>query len=309
MLFKRQFYTVNKNLIDWLIFFVLSVVWGSSFILMKIGLESITAQQVAAIRIASSGLVLLPLAIRSLKQIPGKKLLIVFISGMLGNLIPAFLFCKAEEGIDSALAGALNSLTPIFVVIMGALFFRVKTSQNKIVGIVIAITGSFLLLVSKENIKEGQHLGFILMIVLATILYGFNVNMVYKYLADIKSLHIVAVALVLNAIPAILILGLNGYFHLPFSDKKVLMATGAAILLGVIGTAVATILFYMLMKRAGSIFASMVTYGIPFIAIGWGMVYGEIFGWRQVACLFVILLGVYWANKPETKKIVTSIQG
>ena len=218
-------------------------------------------------------------------------------SGVLGSLLPAYLFCVAEVGIDGALAGTLNSLTPIFVIITGALFFNTKPAANKILGIIIALTGSILLLISKSNMQESQNLVYVLFVVLATICYGINVNMVYKHLLNIGSLQIAAVALTLNAIPALLVLIVTGYFSLPLTNSDILYSTGQAALLGILGTAIASIIFYKLVKSAGAVFASMVTYGIPIIANFWGLIYGEEVGWKQFACLLLILAGVYVANR------------
>jgi drug/metabolite transporter (DMT)-like permease len=288
---------MNKNLLNWLIFIALSFIWGSSFVLMKEGLKNLSAYQVAAIRIVSSGLVLLPFAINAFKKIPVNKLVTIFMSGVLGSLLPAFLFCIAEEGIDSALAGTLNSLTPIFVIITGVLFFKSKTPVIKIIGIAISFAGSIFLLVSKGHMAESKNLVYISFVVIATICYGINVNMVHKQLGNIGSLQIAAVALTLNAIPAALVLFFTGYFNLPVSEKAVFASTFYSALLGVFGTAVASIIFYMLVKRAGAVFSSMVTYGIPVVANFWGIAYGENVGWKQFACLALILLGVYVANR------------
>ena len=289
---------MKKEILNWLIFSALSIIWGSSFILIKIGLDNhLSPYQLAALRIVSAGIVLLPTTLKYIRGIPANKLFIVFMSGVIGSFLPAFLFCLAEEGIDSSLAGTLNCLTPIFVIITGAVFFKTRTSSNKIIGIVIAFAGSFLLLFSMGHMKESQHLTYISFVVLATIFYGYNVNMVAKHLLNISSLHIAAVALTLNAIPALLVLIFTGFFSLSFGNHDLWVAIGAASILGVIGTAFATIIFYTLVKRAGGIFASMVTYGIPFIAIGWGIAFGEALGWQQVACLLIILVGVYWVNK------------
>lgn len=293
---------MSKRFTDWLIFIVLSLIWGSSFILMKIGLQQLNSYQVAALRIFSAGLILLPITIKNIKYIPKNKLSLVFLSGLIGNLIPAFLFCIAEEKIDSGLAGTLNSLTPIFVIVTGYIFFNIQTTTNKVIGILIAFIGSFLLLFSTSNLQGDMHFNLILLVILATLLYGFNVNMVAKKLSNITSLHIAAVALSLNAIPALLILIFTGYFNLPLNNKAFLISTGASVLLGVLGTAIATIIFYMLVKRAGGVFATMVTYGIPFIAIGWGIIYGESFGWQQAFCLLIILSGVYYSNRKIRNK-------
>jgi drug/metabolite transporter (DMT)-like permease len=288
---------LNKGFLNWLIFIVLSFIWGSSFIMMKEGLLNLDAFQVASLRIIFSGIVLLPSAVKHFKIIPKNKLGIIFMSGVLGSLLPAYLFCVAEIGIDGALAGTLNSLTPIFVIITGALFFSSKTAANKILGICIAFTGSILLLLSKGRMHESQNLIYVSYVVLATICYGFNVNMVFKYLKDIGSLQIAAVALTLNAIPALIVLYFTGYFSLSLTDSGILYSTGHAALLGILGTAIASIIFYKLVKSAGAVFASMVTYGIPIIANFWGIISGEEVGWKQFACLVLILLGVYIANR------------
>lgn len=283
---------------DWLLFAALSVIWGSSFILIKIGLNNhLSPYQVAAIRIVSSGIVLFPIAIGAFKKIPSAKIKLVFLSGMLGSLLPAFLFCIAENGIDSSLAGMLNALTPVFVIVIGAVFFKASTGRNKITGTAIAFAGSVLLVLSKGGMQESNHLLYVSFVVLATIMYAVNLNMVTKYLSDIPSLQITAVALTLNAIPALIILIATGFFSLPFQQHDILVATSASVVLGIGGTAIATFLFYALVKRAGGLFASMVTYGIPFIAVAWGIYFKEKFEWPQVACLLIILSGVYLANR------------
>lgn len=288
---------MNKNFLNWLLFIVLSLIWGSSFILMKLGLHQLSSYEVAALRILSAGLILLPITLKYIGSIPNEKLFLIFLSGSLGSLIPAFLFCIAEEKLDSALAGTLNSLTPVFVIVTGAVFFKNKVPANKITGIFIAFTGCVLLLFSKTQLQTDPHFSSVALIILATIFYGFNVNMVSKNLLHIPSLRIAAIALSLNAIPALLVLIFTGYFSLALDNKEVLMSTVAAIVLGIGGTAIATIIFYMLVKRAGGIFATTVTYGIPFVAIGWGIFYKENFGWLQVFSLLVILVGVYYTNK------------
>lgn len=264
---------------------------------MKEGLRFLNAYQVASIRIISSGLVFLPVALRSFKKIPKDKLFIVFLSGTLGSLLPAYLFCMAEENIDSALAGVLNSLTPIFVIITGALLFNSKTSANKVIGILVAFTGSILLFFSQPDFSANANVSSILMVVLATVMYGINVNMVHRHLAHIPSLNIASLALMSNAIPALIVLAFTGYFKQDFTGHGMLGSAGFACILGVVGTAVASVLFYMLIKKAGAVFSSMVTYAIPIVAIGWGIFYGEKIGWKQVLSLMVILAGVYLANR------------
>jgi drug/metabolite transporter (DMT)-like permease len=286
---------LNKELVSWIFFSVLSVIWGSSFILMKIGMETLSAYQVASLRIASAGIVLLPLTVRHIRSIPLNKLGIVFLSGILGSLFPSFLFCIAETKIDSALAGALNALTPIFAIVAGIMIFDLQVSSKKITGILIAFSGSILLLLSK-GLKDSTNIYYSFLIVLATMSYGINVNMVQKYLSNISSLRIASVGLSLCAIPALLVLLLTGYFNV-FTNVAKIKGTIAASTLGIFGTAIANILFYMLIKRAGVLFTSMVTYGIPIVAIFWGILDHEDIGWRQLVSLTIILAGVYVANR------------
>lgn len=284
----------------WLLFIGLSFIWGSSFILMKEGMVALTAIQVASLRIVSAGLVLLPMAMKYIKLIPSNKLLPVFLSGTLGSLLPAYLFCYAEQGIDSSLAGALNSLTPIFVIVTGALFFNNRASTQKVIGVLVAFSGCVMLFFSQPNLMLQGNLNYALLIIMATVCYGVNVNLVFKYLKEIPSLQIVSVAMCLNAIPAMAALYFFGFFKLDFSATSVWVASGFSILLGALGTSVANILFYMLIKKAGAVFSSMVTYGIPFVAIFWGIIYHENTGWMQVLSLSIILAGVYIANRRKT---------
>lgn len=286
----------GKDFFNWFIFILLSIIWGSSFIMMKEGLLYLSAYQVAALRIVFAAIILLPWAIKYISRMTKKKILIIFVSGMLGNLFPAFLFCIAEEGMDSALAGTLNSLTPIFVIVTGAIFFKSSTSAKKTAGIFVAFSGSVLLLLNKGQLQHTQSAMYVFYVVLATLCYGLNVNMVARYLQNTGSLSIAAVALVSNAVPALIILFFTGYFSLPLTHTGVLYSTGHAALLGIAGTAVASVIFYILIKRAGAIFSSMVTYGIPVVANVWGLIYGEEIGWKQIICLFIILIGVYIVN-------------
>ena len=264
---------------------------------MKEGLLNLTAYQVASLRIISSGLILLPVAYKSYKQIPRNKILYTFLSGTLGSLLPAYLFCIAEQGIDSALAGVLNSLTPIFVIVVGALFFQSKTSASKVIGILIAFSGSILLFLSQPDFSTNSNVFYVILIVIATIMYGININLVRRHLHEIPSVQIASLALALNAIPALIGLYFTGYFKYDLLNRGILFSTGYSIILGICGTAIASVMFYMLIKRAGAVFSSMVTYAIPIVAIGWGIIYGEKIGWKQVGSLAIILAGVYVANR------------
>jgi drug/metabolite transporter (DMT)-like permease len=291
----RQFMQPNNRMVNWGLFIALSFIWGSSFILMKEGMKQLTPYQVASIRMLSAGLILLPIAIKRQRQLPGKKGLII-LSGLLGSFFPAFLFCIAETKIDSALAGILNALTPICVIIVGSLVFHRASTRNQVLGVIIGFTGLLVLFVSTSNISLA-YISFALLVLLATLSYGFNVNMVNRFLLHIPSLNIAAFAFSSLIIPSILVLWLTGFFHQALNSHAMFWSIGASALLGVTGTAIATILFYILLKKAGPNFSSMVTYGIPFVAIFWGWLAGEAITMVQVVCLLLILGGVYISRR------------
>lgn len=287
---------MRDRVINWGIFLALCLIWGSSFILMKTGMEVLSPYQVASIRILSAGLILTPFAIRALRAIPRNKWLLVMLSGLVGNFFPAYLFCIAETQIDSSLAGILNALTPLFTIVVGTLFFQLKTRRTQIIGVLIGLIGLCLLTLSGKDVSF-KNLSYTSLVLLATLLYGINVNMVSQHMRDLGSLNIASLAFCFLIIPSSILLYATNYFTMQPWDAAFWNATIASSILGVFGTAVASIIFYMLVKRAGTIFASTVTYGIPFVAVGWGLLYNESITLLQVGCLGIILAGVYLINK------------
>jgi len=292
---------MQQKWINWLVFALLSLVWGSSFVLIKEGLRSFSPYQVASLRMLFAGLVLVPFAIKALPQIPKEKMGLVLISGVAGNFIPAFLFCIAETQIDSSLAGILNSLTPLFTILVGISFFKVQTNITKIIGVIIGFIGlCFLFAAGKDmSMRNMSYAGLVLM---ATLFYGINVNMVGRYLQNIGALNIASVAFSFLVLPSAAILFFTGYFNNNFTNQTVIQSSLASAVLGIVGTSLASILFYYLIKRAGVIFGSLVTYGIPIVAVCWGMVYGEKITPMQYVWMGVILIGVFIANRPMVKR-------
>jgi drug/metabolite transporter (DMT)-like permease len=295
----------NDRLVSWVIFILICIIWGSSFILMKASKEDLTWAQIASLRIFSAGIVMLPFALFVFSKIPGKKMLLVIISAVCGNLLPAYLFAGAiAKNIDSSLAGILNSLTPICVVVTGIVFFRSKIESRKILGVVIGFAGLTLLTLAGKKGISFENLEYTLWILLATVLYGFNINIVGHYLKEINPVHLAAVSIAFMIIPTGIVLWQQNFLQLPFDDDEILLAIIYSVMLGIVGTAIATALFYVLVKKAGGLFASLVTYGIPFVALAWGFVYGETITLLQIICLGIILCGVYLANMPAKKEVV-----
>lgn len=295
---------MNKRIVSWIIFILLCIIWGSSFKLMKESTYTLSTPQIAALRIFSAGLVFVPFAFFHFVKIPRNKLGLVILSAVFGNLIPAFLFAEAMSKIDGSLGGILNSLTPICVVVVGIFIFKQKIETQKIVGVLVGFAGLVLLILAPA-ITVGKtislhNLNYSLLILLATFLYGINVNMVGKYLREINPIHAATVSLAFMTIPAGAILLQQGFLHVDFSKSAIQEAVTYVVLLGVVGSAIATALFYVIVQKAGGLFASLVTYGIPFVALAWGFRDKEKITWLQIVCLGIILLGVYLANR-QTK--------
>jgi hypothetical protein len=298
---------MHKNWTSWLVFALLAIIWGSSFILMKEGLKAFNPYQVASLRMLSAGIILLPFAYKAIQRVPSNKLALVILSGILGNFIPAYLFCIAETQIDSSLAGILNSLTPMFTIIVGVLFFNVQTNFAKVIGIIIGFIGLSVLLAAGKNMSF-HNLSFASLVLLATLFYGINVNIVGRYMQQLGSLNVASIAFAFLIIPSALVLYFTGYFNNDFTNPTVLRSLAASSVLGVIGTSMATILFYYLVKQSGMLFGSMVTYGIPVVAVAWGLLDGESLSGIQIGCLGLILFGVWIVNRGHlrfTKKEVS----
>lgn len=285
------------KLINWTIFILLSFIWGSSFILMKLSSSQLNGWQIASVRIFSAGLIFLPFALKHIREVPSNKLWLIATSGLLGNLFPAFLFAIAiEHKVNSSLAGILNSLTPLLVITSGLLFFGAKMHSKKIIGTLIGFVGLVILSLSKGGITM-TNFWFSLLVLLATLCYGLNVNIVSFYLKGIDPFKMATISLMFMSLPAGVVLLLQKVPTLLLNDENSRLPALAAVVLGIGGSSIATVLFYILIKRAGGLFASLVTYGIPIVAILWGVVFKEEVTLLQVGCLALILCGVYLANK------------
>lgn len=294
----------KQNFFNWLLFAVLSVVWGSSFILMKTSAEHLNGLQIGAIRIFSAGLAFLPWAIFHVSKIPVKKLGVVILTGLLGNFLPALLFASAIKGNgESSLASILNSLTPLFVIVIGVFFFKTKVQRRKITGVLVGFAGLVTLSLLRGPVNPGDH-GLVL-ILIATICYGLTVNFVSHYLKGIDGFKIATVSLVVMAIPAGFVMWQQNVFLIARYDEEARLSIAIACLLGIVGSAIATALYYVLIQKAGGLFASLVTYAIPIVAMFWGLLAGENITTIQVLCLAMILAGVYIASMNPSNRNVT----
>ena len=290
---------MSTKFVSWAIFIILCIIWGSSFILMRYSKDDLSSPQIAAVRIFSAGIVFLPLAIIHIRKIPRKKTGLIILTGVFGNLFPAFLFAEAiARNIDSSLAGILNSLTPVCVALIAIIFFKDKIKTQKILGVLVGFAGLILLTLTQGDISL-ENVGYSLLIVAGTISYGVNVNLVSHRLKEINPVHIATISLAFLIIPTAIVLWQQGFLQLDFTNSHLQLAVIASASLGIVGSAIATALFYVLVQKAGGLFASLVTYGIPFVALFWGFAYGEKITLIEIVCLGIILLGVYLANRND----------
>lgn len=132
----------KRSWFPYLILLILALTWGSSFILIKRGLETFTPSEVGALRVVNTWLSLLPFALKRLKGFKVIHWILFAVVGIVGSLAPAFLFVAAQKGIDSSLAGILNSLTPLFTLITGIAFIKLKPKWFNITGVILGLIGA-----------------------------------------------------------------------------------------------------------------------------------------------------------------------
>lgn len=277
---------------------LLSIVWGSSFILIKKGLEGFDPLQVGTIRIVFAFIVLSPFALKKINPLLIERWSLFLIFGLVANLIPAILFALAETGLSSSLTGVLNSLTPIFTMLIGIIFFSTTVNKKQFIGLMIGLSGSSLISFVSGTGGLGEFNFYVLFVVLATVLYGFAGNMVKKLFQDINSLTLTSLSFLLTGPIALIVLLLFTDFTTRLNQNPAAMSSlGYLFILGAVGTALALLFFYKLIQMTSAVFGSTITYLIPIVAVMWGIVDGETLFTLHFAGMGFIIAGVYIVNK------------
>ena len=288
----------NQNVLAWFLLLLLALIWGSSPIMIKKALVQLGPFEIGALRLSLASLVLMPFLLKSLNEIKKKDYFILFISGIVGNVIPYFLYPIAQTQIDSATSGVLTSLTPFFALIIGVIFYKLKATKNNIIGLFIGFLGTSILILF-SNSSEGLSADLYgLFVVAATLLYGINLNLVKYHLNHLKPITITAFSIVSILPITLYILFVHTEFpsHLKLINEH-LLEFGYVFVLGVLGTSIATLIFYNLIKIKDTVFASMVTYLMPIVAIGFGFLDGEKINLLQFFGMLLVLLGVFINSK------------
>ncbi len=275
----------------------LSLIWGSSFILVKKALATYSPTQVGALRIFAAAVFFIPVFIYRRKHIQKNHWIFLFLAGLTGNLLPSMLFSIAGKHLPSAISGMLNAFTPLFTLIIGLTLFGQKFNPKQTLGLIIGLVGCLGLLLFGKDLQLDFNI-HTLWVILATFLYGINLHIVQSKLSNLHPLTSTSGVFMLIGIPAFFTLLGNGFFEVPVNETTTWPLL-AGIGLGIGGSALAMVIFNQLIKWTDAIIASSVTYIIPIVALGWGLLDGESIFPIQIIFMLVLLAGVYLVNKAK----------
>lgn len=286
-----------ENNKKWYLLVFLGCVWGSSFLLMKLGLKGVNSIQMGSLRILFAAAFLIIVGFKQIPKIPLYKWKYIALTSMFGTFLPVYLFAIALSKIDGSISSILNSLTPLNTLIAGILFFKMDVQRRQIFGVIIGFVGCVLLILFGDGESTTENYYYALLIVLASICYGVNVNLIKKYLSDLKPLTISTGNFLVILFPALIVLYFSGFFEITH-EPKVITSLGYIAILGIVGTGLSNILFFKLIQISSPVFASSVTYLIPVVAILLGyFIMNETLTYTQGIGAFVVLLGVYFSSR------------
>ena len=288
---------MENNSTKWYLLGFLGCVWGSSFILMQLGLQGVNSIQLGSLRILFAALFLMIVGFKQIAKIPLYKWKYIALTSVFGTFVPAYLFAIALSKIDGSVSAILNSLTPLNTLLVGLFFFGLDVQRRQIFGVIIGFIGCVLLVLFGDGENTTENYYYAILIVIASIFYGINVNLIKKYLSDLKPLVISTGNFVVMFVPALLVLYFSGFFDI-VHQEKVQTSLGFIVVLGIVGTGFSNILFFKLIQLSSPVFASSVTYIIPVVAIMLGYLFmNETLSIVQVIGALVVLVGVYFSSR------------
>jgi len=286
----------------WFYLISLSLIWGSSFILIKKGLVGLEADQLGSLRIIFSSIIIILIAWKRLLKISRVEWKWITISAFLGSFFPAFLFAFAEKEIDSAVASVINSIVPLNTLVIGMVLFNIRSTKRQIIGVLIGLAGTYMLIISGINLNPDQNYLYSGFVILCSFLYALNVNIIKKYLQHLSALTITVGHFAVIIIPAIIVFCFSDFDVSSLKKQETIDSIIYVLILAVFGTALAKILFNKLIKISSPVFASSVTYSMLIVSIFWGLVDGEKFSIYQLIATIIIILGVLLTNKKSPPK-------
>ncbi|AUP79840.1 DMT family transporter [Flavivirga eckloniae] len=286
----------------WIYLFALSIIWGSSFILIKKSLLGLTAYQLGALRVIISGFFLLIFGYSTLKTIKKSDWKWIAISGLIGSFVPSFFFAIAETEIDSAVVSILNSLVPLNTILIGFAVFKITSTKRQMFGVIIGFIGTVMLILKGADLNPNQNYLYAIFVILSTLMYATNINIVKRHLQHVKPLTIATGSFASIIIPGIIVLLFTGFFSVEtFVNPKFKIAMVYTVILSLFCTALALVLFNKLVHMSTPVFASSVTFVMPIVALILGFLDGESFSLLQGIAGIIILLGVYLSHKRQKK--------
>ncbi|RTY93992.1 DMT family transporter [Flavobacterium sp. GT3R68] len=287
---------MSAQRLKWGLLIILALIWGSSFILIKRGLVALTPFQLGSLRIVFAAVFLLVIGLKSLTLIPLGKWKFIILTALCGTFLPVYLFSFAQTEINSSVSAILNSLTPLYTLLLGAFVFGLTFARRQFFGVVIGLIGCMLLIFNGAINNPGQNYYYAILVVIASICYALNVNLIKKHLSDLSPLSITTGNFAVLLIPALVVLSFTDFFSMA-AQPEVQHSVWFILILGVVGTGIANIIFFKLIQMSSPIFASSVTYLIPIVAFFWGLVDNESLTLVQFFGAFIILFGVYLSAK------------
>jgi len=290
---SNQTSNLSPGLLSILLLAVLSLIWGSSFILIKKSLIAFSPLQVFGCRIGIAGLAFFPFFLREIRKMKRKDFVYFLVVGVFGSGLPALLYAIGQQHVNSSIAGLLNSLTPLFTLLLGLIFFQVKVEKIKIFAVFLGLLGAMLLVYFGQPSSGNNNFLYAFFLVLATTCYALSLNTVGKYLKEYGAITISSISFGLVTLPAIIILLSTDFIHVMKVHEEAFNSLAAVSILSLLGTFAANILFYKLVQITNPLFSSMVSYLIPIVAIGWGFYDGELITVYHFIGFVLILCGVY----------------
>ena len=286
----------------WFYLIALSLIWGSSFILIKKALVGLEASQLGSLRIIFSSIFIFLIAWRNIFTIKKIEWKWITISAFLGSFFPAFLFAFAEKEIDSSVASIINSIVPLNTLILGMIIFKIESTKRQIIGVLIGFFGTYLLISSGLKLNPNQNYNYAGLVILCSFLYALNVNIIKKYLQHLSALTITVGHFTAIIFPAILVFLFSDFEFSSLEKSEVKTSIFYVFILALFGTALAKIIFNKLIKISSPVFASSVTYSMLIVSIFWGIVDGEKFSIYQLIATLIIVFGVILTNKKSNIK-------
>lgn len=284
----------------WIYLLTLSLIWGSSFILIKKGLIGLTPMQLGAIRIIFTAMFLFFIGFRKVKNIIAKDWKWIIITGLLGTFFPVFLFAFAETEIDSAIASILNSLVPLNTIILGFFVFKISSTKRQILGVFVGLVGTIMLIINGISLNPQQNYLYAALVIVAACSYAASINILKQHLQHVNPLTIAIGNFAAIIIPAVVVLISTGFFNTEvLTNQNLKPALLYMLVLSLFGTAIAKVLFNKLVQVSTPVFASSVAYLMPIVAVFWGVLDGERFSFLQGIATIIILIGVYLAHKKK----------